>query len=70
MPGRAHPELLDRDFHLLPVLIIIITLANSVTYLLKKVVVKMLELPWKTYHSYETKPNDLITLSANLYENL
>lgn len=44
-------------------------LKPSVTYLLKKVAVKMLELPWKTYHSYETKPNDLITLSANLYEN-
>ena len=35
-----------------------------------KAVVKMLELLWKTYHSYETKPNDLIILSANLYENL
>ena len=45
-------------------------LENSVTHLLKKVVVKMLELLWKTYHSNETKPNDLITLSANLYENL
>lgn len=45
-------------------------LKPSVTYLLKKVAAKMLELPWKTYQSYETKPNDLITLSANLYENL
>ena len=50
-------------------LIIIIMLTNSLTYLLKKFDVKMLELPWKTYHSYETKPNDLITLSANLHVN-
>lgn len=43
---------------------------KRINYLLKKVVVKMPELPWKTFHSYETKPDDLITPSANLYENL
>jgi hypothetical protein len=43
---------------------------KRINYLLKKVVVKMPELPWKTFHSYETKPEDLITPSANLYENL